>query len=431
MMKGFNLFLLIVALPLFTLSQVPQYQSLQPGDRMPDIMLRNIANYEMDSARISDFRGKLLIFDFWTVYCPSCIRAMPHMEALQKQFGNQIQIILVTDSKSHQVARLMERSDIARNVKLPSIIGDTILTRLFQFRTVPTHVWIDEAGYVSQFTGPYTDAGSIGDHLAGKKIKFPLKKEYRDFDMNVPLMEEGNGRQLKHIQYYSALFGRIDHWGSMNGLILDDNRKVIGYKLVNQSLISLYSYAYASKDIPTGDYNRIVVESAHPDLVGMPADQNGKDYIFWKSEHSYSYESRVPVESRKRLKLIMQQDLQRWFGLKASIEPRRMKCLVLTCRDTALLDNRYADKGLEFPVSEYQALVVNAQNVHQLRSALNDFLYFLKTPIVTDIAYSGPFRFNLHVARNRGFESFEKALAEYGLFFREEIRKLNVLVIRD
>src|SRR5690606_35312975 len=102
MIKKFHMFSLVIVLPFFTVGQITQYGSLKPGDRMPEFLLSNLANFPTESAHISDFRGKLLIFDFWTVYCPSCIRAMPHMEALQERFGNRIQIILVTDSKPHE-----------------------------------------------------------------------------------------------------------------------------------------------------------------------------------------------------------------------------------------------------------------------------------------------------------------------------------------
>lgn len=35
--------------------------------------------------KISDFKGKAVVLDFWATYCPPCVEAIPHLVALQNE----------------------------------------------------------------------------------------------------------------------------------------------------------------------------------------------------------------------------------------------------------------------------------------------------------------------------------------------------------
>lgn len=37
--------------------------------------------------KLKDFQGKAVILDFWATYCPPCIEEIPHLKALQAQYG--------------------------------------------------------------------------------------------------------------------------------------------------------------------------------------------------------------------------------------------------------------------------------------------------------------------------------------------------------
>ena len=39
-------------------------------------------------AKLSDYRGKAVVLDFWATYCPPCREEIPHLIALQRRYGN-------------------------------------------------------------------------------------------------------------------------------------------------------------------------------------------------------------------------------------------------------------------------------------------------------------------------------------------------------
>jgi thiol-disulfide isomerase/thioredoxin len=56
--------------------------------------------------RLSDFRGKVVLINFWTTWCTACVSEMPELIALQKKHGDKLAIIgvsldFVPDSHGH------------------------------------------------------------------------------------------------------------------------------------------------------------------------------------------------------------------------------------------------------------------------------------------------------------------------------------------
>lgn len=44
--------------------------------------------------KIKDFRGKVLLLDFWATYCPPCIEEIPHLMELEKTYGPENLIVI-------------------------------------------------------------------------------------------------------------------------------------------------------------------------------------------------------------------------------------------------------------------------------------------------------------------------------------------------
>src|SRR5688572_26528195 len=82
--------------PVSSILQQPSsvIKELKIGDIVPDIEFLMV-NYSKPTARLSDFKGKVVILDFWATWCGSCIEAFPKIDLAQKEFGDRLQVILV------------------------------------------------------------------------------------------------------------------------------------------------------------------------------------------------------------------------------------------------------------------------------------------------------------------------------------------------
>src|SRR5690606_38131625 len=59
---------------------------LQPGMPSPSF---HYVNYDGDSVRLEDFRGKLLFIDVWATWCSPCLQEMQAFEMLRKQYQDK------------------------------------------------------------------------------------------------------------------------------------------------------------------------------------------------------------------------------------------------------------------------------------------------------------------------------------------------------
>lgn len=66
----------------------------------------NVAITKLDGGafKLSDFRGKVMVVDFWATYCPPCVRQVPQLAELSKKYRNQgLEVIgLTADDKADQ-----------------------------------------------------------------------------------------------------------------------------------------------------------------------------------------------------------------------------------------------------------------------------------------------------------------------------------------
>lgn len=46
-----------------------------------------LQNMDEETIKLSDYRGKVVLLNFWATWCPPCVREMPSMERLQQLVG--------------------------------------------------------------------------------------------------------------------------------------------------------------------------------------------------------------------------------------------------------------------------------------------------------------------------------------------------------
>jgi thiol-disulfide isomerase/thioredoxin len=113
------------------------------------------------SVRLSDFRGKVVVLNFWTTWCTACIGEMPELAELQKQNNDHLAVLgtsLDFVPNDDQVEKLLSpreiRAKVARVVSQRGINYTVLLDEKgtvgarFNGGELPTTVIIDADGYV-------------------------------------------------------------------------------------------------------------------------------------------------------------------------------------------------------------------------------------------------------------------------------------------
>jgi len=179
-------------------------RELHIGDRVPDLVVDNVLHYPGGTLKLSDFRGKLLILDFMSTGCKSCILKLPAYDSVQKQYGDRLQILLVTSDEKKYTGDVWKRNKFLSRITLPVVTEDSALAALFPHEVISHLAWIDAGGRVKAITTPqYVNAGNIDRVLNNEAVRWPVKKDILHFDRNIPLLELYGNRP----EYYSTLTG--------------------------------------------------------------------------------------------------------------------------------------------------------------------------------------------------------------------------------
>jgi len=434
MRKIFFLFIFVFQF-IQSYSQIDSIKPLSIGDKMPDILLSNFLD-NSKPFKISDLKGKLVIFDLWNTWCSACVNLMPSLDTLQKKFGDSIKIFLVTDSKRADVEKLFQRVKF-KIPDLQSITDDTLINKLFPHSTVPQQVWIDMDGNVKFITDAYNaTSDNIRTVLHNKPIELHEIKETANFNFDQSLLKEGAGRLLYHLKYYSFFMNRLNEFnGSFSSLNkIDSISKTMTTKLVNQPILYFYKQAFGIL-IPDGledlyskklSDKRIILDIKNASNFYEPQENSKKD--IWYNKNAFSYESCIPIEDPDSSYYILQQDLNRYFPYSARIEKRKVRCFVLKrisdddkllthSKNAAFVDDKNRTRMQNFPVSSFV-------------SVLSNMYKEITIPIVDGTGYKK----NIDISFARKFSGIHdliKNLREYGLDLVEETRDISMLVIRN
>lgn len=129
------------------------------GDKLPDVHFDNIINYSHSNAKVSDFRGKLLILEFWASWCSTCIQMFPKLDSLQRSLKSDVQIILVNSNVNDRGAKgehffrmWMEKNNPYYSV--PSIMSDSTLKKILPHKYLPHAVIISPDSEILAFVSP-------------------------------------------------------------------------------------------------------------------------------------------------------------------------------------------------------------------------------------------------------------------------------------
>jgi peroxiredoxin len=127
---------------------------IQRGDKAVDFTLETI---DGEVKKLSDYKGKKVILNFWATWCPPCKAEMPHMEKFYEENRDNNVVVLavnLTSSESNErnVGAFIKDYRLTFPVLMDSngSIGDT-----YQAVTIPTTYYIDTNGIIQhKLVGP-------------------------------------------------------------------------------------------------------------------------------------------------------------------------------------------------------------------------------------------------------------------------------------
>jgi thiol-disulfide isomerase/thioredoxin len=149
---------------------VDESGTVRVGAPAPDFALSNL---EGKTVRLSDFKGKPVIINFWATWCPPCRFEMPALEAIYQKYKDKGLVVLgVNTGERVRDGGLAGRvGAYARQLGLtfPIVLDLTdSVANLYRLRAYPTTYFVDASGKVTDMRrGAFINQADIERYLQG------------------------------------------------------------------------------------------------------------------------------------------------------------------------------------------------------------------------------------------------------------------------
>jgi len=115
------------------------------GDKAPDFSLKSV---DGKTVNLSDYKGKVVIIDFWATWCGPCRRGIPDLVSIQKEFKNDLVIIGIS-LDAEKTIKDVPGFVKSYSINYPIVYGDEkVVMDYGGIQSIPTAFVIDKKGNV-------------------------------------------------------------------------------------------------------------------------------------------------------------------------------------------------------------------------------------------------------------------------------------------
>ena len=121
---------------------------LNKGDIAPDITMTNLAGEEV---KLSDYRGKKVVLNFWATWCPPCRDEMPHMQKYYDENKEKQNVEIIGFNMTFSGDSIEKVEQFVASYKLSFPIYTTFDNNIidqYGVLTMPSTYFIDEEGRI-------------------------------------------------------------------------------------------------------------------------------------------------------------------------------------------------------------------------------------------------------------------------------------------
>jgi thiol-disulfide isomerase/thioredoxin len=115
------------------------------GKKAPDFTLLNVAG---EKVSLSDYKGKVVILDFWATWCGPCRRGIPDLISIQNDYKDDVVVIGISLDRDNTIARV---PSFVKSMKINYPIvyfNDKVINDFGGVSAIPTTFIIDQKGNI-------------------------------------------------------------------------------------------------------------------------------------------------------------------------------------------------------------------------------------------------------------------------------------------
>lgn len=410
------------------------------GKQCPQFTLQNVKYFNKATVTNEDLKGKWFMLDFWGEYCAGCIASFPKMNEIQKEHGDDFQLILIGVPHKKQpvsIEQVYETHRQSLNLQMP-VTFESKLADQFHIHGFPHQIIVDPKGIVRYITTGVSkdDVKMIID---GKNPTLLRKyngieaKPDDGFNKEIPLLLNGNGGAEEDYYIRSVFTKYSDERPIGFSYFTDDKCQILNFRLdffYRYAFTGFLSWNATQNELYGKCWPEVVLEIKDSSLFNADFQtlENTFAYSAFVSEHYQSDFGSQKVDFAALLK----KELEILFPFKANIEKRAMPCYELIISEDVFKKIKSSRSELEFRWLDgyrggFEAKAMNMLNFRSQLAGSPKYNSDNRIPLL----YNGPDVLIDIKLQSVYFEDRVKELKKMGIEIKKVQRQMDVIVIRD
>lgn len=142
---------------LLTITAHPRLADAQVRETAQEFSLTDIRGV---NHILSNYRGKIVVMNFWASWCPECVEELPSLNTLYEKFKSRGLVVLgiSTDQKRDPVDAILKKMRVTYPILLNT--AGSALLKQYKIIGLPYTVVIDRNGVITERVVGRTDFGS-------------------------------------------------------------------------------------------------------------------------------------------------------------------------------------------------------------------------------------------------------------------------------
>ncbi len=147
--------------------QAPAFQQVASTDtgKRPPAPAWELKDLDGKTVKMADYKGKVVILDFWATWCPPCKKEIPGFINLQKKYGDK-GLVVVGVSLDEGGPAVVKPFAQKMGINYPLVMGDQKTAAAFGgIEAIPTTFVIDRDGNVVTGHQGYADEATFESEI--------------------------------------------------------------------------------------------------------------------------------------------------------------------------------------------------------------------------------------------------------------------------
>ena len=155
------------------------------SNKKDDVKLPNIVLYDQYGKKhnIEEYKGKVIVINFWATWCGYCVEEMPAFEKIYKEFGSNKKDVIILGVAGPKTKQNLNNVDVEKDkiilflnknkITYPTLMDETgKVFDDYKVRALPMTYVINKDGYLEGFV-----SGAITSEQLRKAVNETLKKK--------------------------------------------------------------------------------------------------------------------------------------------------------------------------------------------------------------------------------------------------------------